>query len=100
LHGFAGFYFFDGMHPALDLFRMEESEPMITPAQYGFEWHPEAEEAVLLAMAASLNAAFGRALFASVEGDTLIVQCGGKTARIAADGSLAGEFSTGQSGAS
>jgi hypothetical protein len=53
-------------------------------------WHPEADEAVLAAIASSLNRAFGRAVCARTEGSELIVQFGNVTAWIGTNGSLTG----------
>ncbi|MEI9893696.1 MAG: hypothetical protein WDN28_07290 [Chthoniobacter sp.] len=70
--------------------RPDESEPT-------HPWHPAADEAVLRAMASSLNTVFGRRFFARVDGTELVVQIDGVTAWIGADGSLTGASSTGPS---
>jgi hypothetical protein len=56
-------------------------------------WRPEAAESVLREMADSMNRVFGRDFCARVEENELVVQIGGRVARIAADGQLLGASS-------
>ncbi|MGA3169400.1 MAG: hypothetical protein ABSE62_00140 [Chthoniobacteraceae bacterium] len=60
-------------------------------------WHPEADRAVLAALAKSINRAFGRKAYARADDGELMIQFDNKTAWIRADGSLMGEASTGPS---
>jgi len=71
--------------------------PRNDPSQPTSSWHPVADEAVLRAMASSLNQVFGHRFYARVEGAELVVQIDGVTAWIGADGALTGAASTGPS---